>query len=256
MLTGYIYSNRSVSLLTGYIYSNRSVSLLTGYIYSNRSVSLLTGYIYSNRSVSLLTGYIYANGVSEAVLGMLVSSASAAGVLGIGCFALLRRQVGLERTGLTSFNAQLLCLVLCVASIWAVGSPFGGAGNVTAALPLNCTYNATSAMSYVEMNVTSAMSYSVTNATSAMSYDETNATLAMSYVETNVTSVVYLCTSDANQPAETSVANLSIILFLIGIITSRVGKQRDLCCEWVFALKISYWCKLEAGRYHNFFATL
>ena len=34
------------------------------------------------------------------------------------------RRIGLERTGLIAYSTEILCLSLCVASIWASGSPF------------------------------------------------------------------------------------------------------------------------------------
>ncbi len=50
--------------------------------------------------------------------------AGVTGIIGTVVFTRLRKRVGLERTGLVSFNSEILCLTLCVASIWAPGSPF------------------------------------------------------------------------------------------------------------------------------------
>jgi len=50
--------------------------------------------------------------------------AGATGILGTFLFTRLRRCLGLERTGLIAFSAQLSCLTLAVVSIWTPGSPF------------------------------------------------------------------------------------------------------------------------------------
>ena len=50
--------------------------------------------------------------------------AGATGIIGTLLFTRLRHWLGLERTGLIAFSAQLSCLTLAVASIWTPGSPF------------------------------------------------------------------------------------------------------------------------------------
>lgn len=46
------------------------------------------------------------------------------GILGTIIYPIIRRHIGLERTGLFGFFFEVSFLCLCVASIWAPGSPF------------------------------------------------------------------------------------------------------------------------------------
>ena len=46
------------------------------------------------------------------------------GILGTILYPLIRKRIGLERTGLLGFFFEIAMLSLCVASIWAPGSPF------------------------------------------------------------------------------------------------------------------------------------
>ena len=46
------------------------------------------------------------------------------GAVSTRLFPLLFRRLGLTSTGLLGFSLQSSCLVLCVASVWAPGSPF------------------------------------------------------------------------------------------------------------------------------------
>lgn len=46
------------------------------------------------------------------------------GILGTFVYPVLRHRVGLVRTGIFGLSAEVLCLILCVVSIWMPGSPF------------------------------------------------------------------------------------------------------------------------------------
>ena len=63
-------------------------------------------------------------GVSEAVLGGMTALSALVGAVSTRLFPLLFRRLGLTSTGLLGFTLQSSCLVLCVASVWAPGSPF------------------------------------------------------------------------------------------------------------------------------------
>ena len=73
---------------------------------------------------AITNGYGYSIGVPEYMIGVLMALGSVAGIIGTLLFPVLRSKVGLERTGLYAASFQILCLCLCVASIWAPGSPF------------------------------------------------------------------------------------------------------------------------------------
>ena len=135
-------------------------------------------------------GYIYSAGVSELVVGVCMGLAGATGILGTVLFTRLRRRLGLERTGLVAFTAQLSCLSLAVASVWSPGSPFdvhfdaAGPAAVSADHRVSCT------------NVTSGSSCSpLTDG------------------------------AGTSPPPSHASVNVSIILLLVGIISSRIGNH-------------------------------
>lgn len=68
--------------------------------------------------------FVYDSGVSETVLGVLTAVASLFGIFGSLAFPVLRNKVGLVKTGMVGFCCETLCLTLCVASVFAPGSPF------------------------------------------------------------------------------------------------------------------------------------
>lgn len=146
---------------------------------------------------SITIGYIYANGLSEVMVGLSMSLAGATGILGTVAFTWFRRRVGLERTGLFAFNFELLCLTLSVVSVWAPGSLFQPESlfNPPRQEGLqNCT--------------------GVTGIIPAMG----NASDLTAYHDVDSGMVPQGCGERA-LPKE----KISILLFLIGIITSRVG---------------------------------
>ena len=71
-----------------------------------------------------MTGYIYSTGTSAWGVGVSMALAGVTGIASTFIFTRLRRRIGLERTGLIAFNLEILCLTLAVASVWAPGSPF------------------------------------------------------------------------------------------------------------------------------------
>lgn len=73
---------------------------------------------------AITTGYGYTIGVPEYMIGVMRALGSLAGIMGTLLYPTLRSKVGLERTGLYAVSFQILCLGLCVSSIWAPGSPF------------------------------------------------------------------------------------------------------------------------------------
>jgi hypothetical protein len=72
----------------------------------------------------LISGYAYSQGMTESVLGAMMALGAITGILGTFGFQFLRGKVGLVRTGLLSLVIEVSCLSLCVASVWAPGSPF------------------------------------------------------------------------------------------------------------------------------------
>lgn len=72
----------------------------------------------------ITTGYAYTQGLNGSILSLLMGASAVMGICGTVAFTWIRKKCGLIRTGLISGVAQLSCLVLCVASVFAPGSPF------------------------------------------------------------------------------------------------------------------------------------
>ncbi|XP_077978935.1 ferroportin-like [Glandiceps talaboti] len=148
------------------------------------------------------TGYAYSQGVGAWILGMLLAGGSIAGILGTILFPFLRKKIGLERTGLWAITGEILCLSLCVVSVWAPGSP----------LDLHHRYP-------VESNVTD----SPLTSTTLLPAEDFTATQANFTTEKLVTPESSLYTTDSY---------VSITLLFTGIITSRIGL-------WLFDLTMT-----------------
>ena len=69
-------------------------------------------------------GYILHQCVSESVLGGLVSASAIVGISGSIAFPFLRKSIGLVKTGIVGFFSLISCLILCVLSVFMLGSPF------------------------------------------------------------------------------------------------------------------------------------
>lgn len=72
----------------------------------------------------ITTGYAYTQGLNGSVLSLLMGASAVSGICGTVAFTWVRRKCGLIRTGFISGVAQLSCLMLCVVSVFAPGSPF------------------------------------------------------------------------------------------------------------------------------------
>ena len=151
---------------------------------------------------SVTTGFIYKNGISELVVGVCSAVGGLAGILGTVIFTRSRKRIGLERTGLFAFQLEVSCLVLAVISVWAPGSPFDPQGTKPAPLPL-CS------------DLPSPVTVGLNETVEYVLMGNTTSTTPVDCLE--------------KQPY----FNISVILFLIGIITSRVGRYRYISCVFV-----------------------
>ncbi|XP_071965972.1 solute carrier family 40 member 1-like [Antedon mediterranea] len=70
------------------------------------------------------SGYGYSQGLSGTVLGVFMGLGSVMGVLGTIVYPIVQKRLGVVRTGIYANAEQVLCLMLCVASIYAPGSSF------------------------------------------------------------------------------------------------------------------------------------
>ncbi|XP_067891522.1 ferroportin-like isoform X2 [Heterodontus francisci] len=71
----------------------------------------------------ITTGYAYAQGISSSVLSIMVALSALMGLIGTMFFTILRKYFGLIHTGCFSSIVQITCLTLCIASVFAPGSP-------------------------------------------------------------------------------------------------------------------------------------
>lgn len=71
----------------------------------------------------ITTGYAYTQGLNGSVLSLLMGASAISGICGTVAFTWVRKRCGLIRTGFISGTAQLCCLMLCVFSVFAPGSP-------------------------------------------------------------------------------------------------------------------------------------
>ncbi|CAL1582665.1 unnamed protein product [Knipowitschia caucasica] len=72
----------------------------------------------------ITTGYAYTQGLNGSILSLLMGASAISGICGTVAFTWIRKKCGLIRTGFISGVAQLSCLMLCVVSVFAPGSPF------------------------------------------------------------------------------------------------------------------------------------
>jgi len=86
-------------------------------------------------------GYAYSQGVTEYILGILGGAGAITGIVGTIFYPMLRKKIGIERTGLIGFFALVSCLVPCIVSIWVPGSPFRHNFFVTHAPLINKTFD-------------------------------------------------------------------------------------------------------------------
>lgn len=71
----------------------------------------------------ITTGYAYTQGISGSLLSLLMGVSAITGLLGTVMFTRLRKTYGLVNTGIISSCLHLCCLLLCVCSVFAPGSP-------------------------------------------------------------------------------------------------------------------------------------
>ena len=127
-------------------------------------------------------------------MGILMAGGGLVGILGALLYPRVRRRVGIERTGLFGFFLEVAFLCLCVASVWAPGSPFD---------PLS--------------------QRKVPN--SIVSRNDTvhsNATVYSNVTQANIT--IVLSDASPKEADSETVTNISVWLLLAGIIGARCGK--------------------------------
>lgn len=168
---------------------------------------------------NITVGFSYSQGINESIMGILMAGGGLVGVCGALLYPIVRRKVGLERTGLFGFFLEIVFLSLCVASVWAPGSPFDllyAQKSQNSAPVSNETLNLTSTMPTmpvaVLLNSSESAGYSTVLSNNVTSVPEYNVTVS------NVTSSIRDTT-----PPEGPESVISIWLLLAGIIGARCG---------------------------------
>ncbi|XP_078395000.1 ferroportin [Cetorhinus maximus] len=77
----------------------------------------------------ITTGYAFTQGISGSLLSLLMGISTITGLMGTVLFTMLRKYYGLVSTGIISSCLHLGCLLLCVFSVFAPGSPFDLSSN-------------------------------------------------------------------------------------------------------------------------------
>ncbi|XP_053465060.1 solute carrier family 40 member 1-like [Nycticebus coucang] len=72
----------------------------------------------------ITTGFAYTQGIGGSLLSILMALSALSGLMGTFLFTRLQGQYGLVTTGVISSWLHLGCLMLCVFSVFAPGSPF------------------------------------------------------------------------------------------------------------------------------------
>ncbi|XP_069502699.1 ferroportin-like [Ambystoma mexicanum] len=72
----------------------------------------------------ITTGYAYTQGISGSLLSILMAISAISGLMGTFLFTKLRKRYGLVVNGIISSCLHVSCLMLCVFSVFAPGSPF------------------------------------------------------------------------------------------------------------------------------------
>ncbi|XP_005093972.1 solute carrier family 40 member 1 [Aplysia californica] len=91
---------------------------------------------------NVTVGYAKMQGMTEGHIGGLMSVSAVVGIVGTFLYPIMRRKLGLPRTGIFGLSFEILCLTLCIASVWIPDSPFDLSKGFHYSTPdsgLNCT---------------------------------------------------------------------------------------------------------------------
>ena len=145
--------------------------------------------------------------MEEWKLGLFITFEGLNGIIATLIYPRARKAVGLERTGLYAFAAELAALTLCVISLWTPGSP---SHMYKHAIPISKQDNCSD---------TSAIQYNATS--ELMSFNKSNMWVNVSDMTATNMSNSYV----SGTPSQCVSRPLtSVVLYLVGITGSRIGK--------------------------------
>ncbi|KAL5006947.1 hypothetical protein ScPMuIL_015753 [Solemya velum] len=174
---------------------------------------------------NITAGFAINQGLSESIVGGLMGVGALTGIFGTVAYPIVRRRIGLERTGLFGLGCQISCLCLCVASVFAPGSPLDllyWQHNVTNLSPHTQENVSNRCLNLTEMgNRTEATAYSQYNLTT---HDYDSGSVMGSQDNTSYISIILLMTGVTGARFGLWIADLTIIqLFLEHVDSTERG---------------------------------
>ena len=205
-------STENPNAMLNFLY--RFKNILSGWVVYRRQTVTLAGMSLAMLYLTVLgfnaitSGYVYTQSVSEFYISICFGLGSLFGIAGTFLFPLIRKRFGLTRTGILGFGMQLSMLLLCIASIWAPGSP----SNL---VPKTNTGNKLLSITFTPLLSIKADIGSTSTTTRVVNDTLLFSTMATNRFSTNTTK------SGVKEPDEKSY--VSVILLLAGVILSRSG---------------------------------
>ncbi|XP_052802282.1 solute carrier family 40 member 1-like isoform X2 [Mya arenaria] len=181
---------------------------------------------------NITVGYGYTQGINESIMGVMMAAGSVTGILGTVLYPIFHRRIGLQRTGLFSYLFEISFLCLCVASVWAPGSPFDPTFSlIKRDTTKNCSHTDVNSVNTISNN-----SVPMTNTTSVI-YTPLQDNTSLSGEVKNLS--VDMNSTDREVVSETCHTGphsyISIILLMSGIIGARCGLwMADLTISQLF----------------------
>lgn len=169
---------------------------------------------------AITVAYIIANDISAFLVGVSMGMAGLTGIIGAFMFSKMAKRYGLEKTGVFSFSAEVLCLTLAVASVWTPGTKFNPSyhtPNITTPSH-NSPYNTSLSLAKLPSSHINEDMFNGTSDVYKKLLDEFNETIH-SFTTLNHTNHNH----HAHPTHHHSSTNISMILLLVGIILSRIG---------------------------------
>ncbi|XP_047132549.1 solute carrier family 40 member 1-like isoform X1 [Hydra vulgaris] len=125
---GEIDNDHKINLTWLGIFDRIKLSFIGWKVYKSQSIylagiALAVLYLTVLGFSSITVGYAYSQSMKEVYVSIFFGTGALFGILGTIVFPFLRNKVGLVKTGIIGLGYQCSMLIICVASIWAPGSP-------------------------------------------------------------------------------------------------------------------------------------
>ncbi|XP_048117330.1 solute carrier family 40 member 1 [Alosa alosa] len=155
----------------------------------------------------ITTGYAYTQGISGSLLSLLMGVSAITGLMGTIMFTKLRKLYGLVNTGIISSCLHLGCLLLCVCSVFAPGSPM----DLSLLMPITESANGSESSNMARQR--QKHTYPLQGGSNQPLLPD------RSSIHWTNTTVLFENMPSGNTPE----SYVSIILLFLGVITARIG---------------------------------